>query len=69
MGLFRPFPFGAGSIQAVPPNILAAFGGNMLCKFQEESHHRKGLGLSLEELVDRPFSSQGRAEGIADLPH
>ena len=64
MGLFRPFPFGAGSIQAVPPNILAAFGGNMLCELQEEPHHRKGLGLCLEELV---VGGEGDHGGFAVL--
>ena len=52
MGLVRPFPFGAGgapkrSIQAIAPNMLAAFGGNMLGELQEKPHYRKGLRLEV----------------------
>ena len=45
------YGFGAASIQAIPVNKLTAFRGDMLVEFQEEPHHRKGLGLSLEERV------------------
>lgn len=51
MRLVRPFAFGAGSIQAVSTNKLAAFRGDILGDFQEETHDRKSLGLSLEKLV------------------
>lgn len=51
MRLVRPFAFGARHIQAVSADELAALRGDMLGEFQQETHHWKGLGLSLEELV------------------
>jgi hypothetical protein len=51
-------------MQAVPPNVLAAFRWDMLRELQEKPHQRKGLGLSLEELI---LGSEGDHGGLSIL--
>jgi len=47
----RPFSLRPGSIQSIPSSILRSTGRDMLCQLQQETGHREGFDLSLEELV------------------
>ena len=51
MGHIRPFALRTGGIQSVPPNILRSARWDVLCELQEKTHHGKGFGFLLEELV------------------
>jgi len=51
MGHIRPFSLRPGGIQSIPSNILRSTGRDMLCQLQQETGHREGFDLSLEELI------------------
>jgi hypothetical protein len=69
MTLVRPFSIAAGSIQAVAPDVLAAFGGNMLGELQKKPLYREDLGIAFEELGFEPtaFGSGGRRPGCGSF--
>jgi len=59
MGHIRPFALRPGGIQSIPSNILRSTGRDMLCQLQQETGHREGFNLSLEEVVIRGVGDDG----------
>ncbi len=60
----RPFALSSGSIEPISSNILRSARWDVLCQLQQETGHREGFDLTLEEFVVR---NVGDHRGIAIL--
>ena len=66
MGHIQPFSLCAGGIQSVASNILRSARGDVLCELQEKTHHGKGFGFALEELVVGSVGDHGGLTILSD---